>query len=349
MLKTSKIAILVVIVIAIATIAPASAYFSTQNTEIKAERIVDIADEALDTVMDLVQRIEDNASTVQLIEDAELDDEFYGNVSLCVEEGTEVNGTAVTESGEGWTYLNASKTALANGEYENATDNAREALSVFRGVLRSINDILVDAGVETSTIIDASVIQEAIERSENRIEELQNLLADEELLGNLTEAEDLLTNAQELLDAGEIEEAKEALIEANSIISYVCRQLRRIAQELNPSRIKGYLDEAYRRQGRFRERFGQAWNENFDVDGFLQRYGYQNEEEFMNQYQELLEKAQNAENIEEAIENLKEIGQTIRKMDSAFIQEFGHFRGGQGYNMPGGGRGFGNMGGGNSP
>jgi hypothetical protein len=63
----------------------------------------------------------------------------------------------------------------------------------------------------------------------------------------------------------------------------------------------------------------------------------------------MIENAQGAENIKEAIQSLKEIGQTIRNMDSALTQEFGHHRGGQGQSMPGKGNGYGNMGGGNSP
>ena len=68
-----------------------------------------------------------------------------------------------------------------------------------------------------------------------------------------------------------------------------------------------------------------------------------------NRYQEMLENAQGAEDIEEAIENLKELGQMIKNMDSAWTKDFGRFKGGQGQNMPGKGNGFGNMGGGNSP
>jgi len=345
MLKTSKIAILAILVTVIVMAAPASAYITSQNIETKAERMVEIADGARDTVMDLVALVEANTTAMDLIKAAELDEQFYGNVSICVKAGTLVNGTAVTDDGEGWTYLNAANQSLLAGDYEDAIDNAREALAIFRDVLRSINGILCDAGVETGQILDAQVLQEAIERSLGRIEQLRALLADEELLGNLTDAEDLLNEAQ----SGEIEDAKDALIAANSIISYVCQQLKEIAQELNPGRITRYLDEVYQYRGRFRERFGHAWDEEIDVDKFLQTLGYKNEEEFMAQFQEMIENAQGAENIKDAIQNLKEIGQMIKNMDSALTQEFGRHRGGQGQSMPGKGNGYGNMGGGNSP
>lgn len=348
-MKTSKIAILAILLTVVVMVAPVSAYITSQNIETKAERMVEIADGAQETVMDLVALVEANTTAKQLILDADLDEQFYGNVSLCVKDGTLVNGTAVTDDGEGWTYLDTANQSLLAGDYEDAIDNAREALSIFRDVLRSINNILCDAGVETGQILDAQVIQEAIDRSRDRIEQLRALLADEELLGNLTDAEDLLNEAQASLDSDEIEDAKDALIEANSIISDVCRQLKEIAQELNPGRIECYLGNAYRYRERFRERFGHAWDEEIDVDEFLKALGYENEEEFMAKFQEMIENAQGAEDIEDAIQSLEEIGQMIRNVDSALTQEFGRHRGGQGQSMPGNGSGYGNMGGGNSP
>ena len=210
MLKTSKIAILAILVTVIVMAAPASAYITSQNIETKAERMVEIADGARDTVMDLVGLVEANDTAMDLIIAAELDEQFYGNVSICVKAGTLVNGTAVSDDGEGWTYLDTANQSLLAGDYEDAIDNAREALTIFRDVLRSINGILCDAGVETGQILDAQVIQEAIERSLDRIEQLRALLADEELLGNLTDAEDLLNEAQVSLESGEIEDAKDA-------------------------------------------------------------------------------------------------------------------------------------------
>jgi hypothetical protein len=69
----------------------------------------------------------------------------------------------------------------------------------------------------------------------------------------------------------------------------------------------------------------------------------------MAQFQEMIQKAQDSENITEAIQNLKDIGQMIRSMDSGLTQEFGRHRGGQGQVTQGNDIGFGNRGGGNSP
>jgi methyl-accepting chemotaxis protein len=217
------------------------------------------------------------------------------------------------------------------GEYEAAIDNATEALTVFREVLRSIHASLLDAGVEIGQLVAPQVISDAIERSLGRIAELRALLADEDMLSKLDDAENLLNEAKNLLLADEVEAAKYSLKEANDLISQVCQDLKQVAEELNPSRIRGYLDDACRYRERFRERFGQAWNEDFDVNGFLQGFGYQNEEYFMNRFQQMIENAQGADNVEDAIQDLQEVGRTIREMDSAFTQAFGCHRAQHGF------------------
>jgi hypothetical protein len=209
--------------------------------------------------------------------------------------------------------------------------------------------ILYKADVEIGQLLDPQILQEAIGRSLNRILELRTLLADEDMLIKLDDAEKLLNEAQDLLELNEIEAAKDNLKEANTLISQVCQDLKAIAQELNPSRIRGYLNEAYRYRERFRERFGQAWNEEIDVDKFLQASGYQNEEEFMAYFQLMIEKAQGSTNIKEAIQNLNDLGQMIHQMDSNLTQEFWRHRGDQRQVLPGMDNGFGNMGGGYSP
>lgn len=347
-----------ILVAVIAMAAPASAYFSSQNIETKAEVMVEIADEAKNRVIVLVDEVEANATAMELIIDADLNGQFYGNVSLCVEAGTTVGGEIATEDGEGWTFLNAANQSLLAGEYEDAIDNAREALAIFRDVLKSIHVILLEAGVETGQLLDSQVLQEAIDRSLARIEELRALLSDEaEITSKLDDAENLLNEANDLVQLNEIEDATAKLKDANVLISQVCQYLKNVAEKLNPARLRGYLNDAYQYRERFRARFGRAWNEEIDVDKFLQAQGYQNEEEFMARFQEMIEKAQGAENVRDAIQNLNEIGQMIQKMDFALSQEMGHHGGFNGQGMLGSsngfgqgmGSGFGNMGGGNSP
>ncbi|MCW8802700.1 MAG: hypothetical protein OQK81_05015, partial [Candidatus Bathyarchaeota archaeon] len=77
-MRKNKIAILMVIITVAVMIAPASAYFAGQNVETKAERMVDIAEEALERIMDLKVTVETDTSDptiMELLEDAELDDD----------------------------------------------------------------------------------------------------------------------------------------------------------------------------------------------------------------------------------------------------------------------------------
>jgi tetratricopeptide (TPR) repeat protein len=257
----------------------------------------------------------------------------------------------VNADGEGWTLLDAANVSLYAGEYEDAIDNARDALEVFRDVLRSINNILVDSGIETEQILDTQLLQEAIDRSRDRIAQLRALIDDgHELEGNLTDAEDYLDVAQTALDAGELEDAKDALIEANSIISDVCTELREIAKGLNPGRVQSYLVHAQQYRERFRGIFGQAADEDIDIDAVVQALGYVDEEDFMAQLQEMIQNAQDANDINHAIKELKDFSKMAKKMDNAITEEFGNHGNGNGQgNGNGNGKGKGNMGGGNSP
>jgi len=333
-------------------IAPASAYFSSQNVETKAEKMVDIAENALDAVMNIVETVEadtNDPSMLELITDAGLIDDFYGNVSVCVEEGTLVNGVATTENGTGWEALNASKEALLvaveTEDYEEVIDNARDALEIFRDVLKALNGILIDSGIETEGIVDVKVLQEAIERSQEKIDTLVGLLADEELLAVLDEAQGNLTLALDTLP-DDVDTAKDYLQTANELISEVCQNLKTIAQDLNPGRIRSYLQHAYQNRERVRERMRNNWNNQEDIDAFLQGLGYENEEEFMERFQEMIQNAEDAENVKDAVQTLNEISKMVRNTGNALAQKTGNKGNNQ---MPGNGNGFGNMGGANSP
>jgi hypothetical protein len=223
-------------------------------------------------------------------------------------------------------------------------------------VLRAINDILVDAGIETGEILNEQLLQEAIDRSRDRIAQLRALIDDEnELEEKLIEAESYIDLAQEALDDGNLDDAKDALMEANSIISYVCTELREIARRLNPGRIQSYLVHARQYRERFRQMFGQATDEDINVDDVAVALGYADREEFMEQLQEMIREAQDANDINQAIKALKDFSKMAKKMDNAITEEFEHNRGGNGQGqgngnmLAGNGKGYGNLGGGNSP
>ena len=320
-----------------------SAVLSAPSTETRADRIVEIANEAQDRVMDLVALVEADPSAMDLIILAGLDEQFYDNVLLCVEQGTLVNEIPAPENGTGWTYLYDANQSLLAGDYEDAIDNAKDALTIFRDVLRAINVILVDSGVETVELLDSLdtlALQEAIERSLDRIAKLRDILSPQaEIVTKLDTAEDLLNEAKDELLPDNIEGAKANLREANILINEVCQYLKQVAQELNPSRIRDYCEEAERYRHRLGERFGQAGTEGFDINGFLQTYGYQSEDDFMARFQEMIENAKGTEDLEDVLEDLEEIGRIIREMDGTLTQEMGRHRAGHGQGEAGSGSG----------
>lgn len=324
--KTKKIAVLTILVAIIALVVPASVVFSSQSIGNKTENIVEIAENAQQSLMDLVAFVTADADAMYLITEAELEDDFYGNVSLCVEEGTTFGDWTAIEDGEGWTCLEDANSALTTEEYEDAIDYAKEVLTIFRDAFRSIHVILCEAGVEIGHLLEPEILQEALDRSQERIDQLRDLLADEEMLAVLNEAEGMLSDAQAYLESENIDYAKDSLREANELISQVCQDLRQIAQELNPQRIRNYCEEAFRYRERFRGRFREAENEGFDVDGFLQQFGYQNEDEFMTRFQEMIQNTENGEDLEDVFDDLEDIGYLIRQMDQNLTEEMYQYR-----------------------
>jgi hypothetical protein len=301
-----------------------SAMLYGQSPETRAERIVELADKAEQRVGNFIELVYESDAASDVIENAD----FVGNVTL-YDEGSE--------------NVTNAHACLASEDYEGATANATEALSIFREVYRSIHVILFNSDVKIGPLVDVDVLEEAIDRSLERVGELKALIATQAgIYDKLIEAEDLLTTAKDELLPDNIEGAKTNLREANILISEVCQYLRQVARELNPSRIRGYLDEAYRYRYRFRERFRQAQDEGFDVNGFLQGFGYQNEEEFMNRFQEMIENAQGSEDVEDVLEDLEEIGRLIREMNGNLTQEMGRYR--EHYGQEATGSGFGGFG-----
>ena len=82
----------------------------------------------------------------------------------------------------------------------------------------------------------------------------------------------------------------------------------------------------YRARERCRERGQNAGYEGVNVDSVLQSLGYQNMTEFIQTRQNMTQNAQGKDNIQDTINDLREIGQTIREMDHALTQEIGHCR-----------------------
>ena len=310
--KRTRIVTIASLVLLLVSLGSVSAVLSAPSPETRADRIVEIAEDASQIVDDLIVHVK--ATALEMIETAGLTEDFDGNVTL------------YDEGKENVTNANA---CLAAEDYEGAIANATEALSIFREVYRSIHVILYNSDVEIGPLVDVDELEEAIERSLERVKDLQALISLDATLvhSKLNVAEVMLTAAKDEFLPDNIEEAKANLREANILISEVCQYLKEVAQELNPSRIRDYCEEAEQHGEKLRQQFGAAWGEGFDVNGFLQGFGYQNEDDFMARFQEMIDNAKGTENLEDVLEDLEEIGRTIREMDGNLTQEIGRHRG----------------------
>ncbi len=319
--KRIRIATIASLVLLLVSAGSVSAIFSGQDPENRANRIVEIAENAAEKVGDFIDLVYANLDASEIIKT----DEFLGNVTL-YDEGNET--------------VKKANVALENDDYEGAIANATEALSIFREVYKSIQIMLYNSDVKIGQLVDVDELEEAIDRSLARVEELKALISTEApIYSNLTKAEDLLNEAKNEFLPDSIEEAKDNLREANRLISEVCQYLKEVAQDLNPQRIRDYCDEAEQYRYRFMGRFGQAGTEGFDVNGFLQTYGYQNEEDFDARFQEMIENAKGTEDLDDVLEDLDEIGRTIREMDGNLTYEVGQYRARHGQQAAGTGSG----------
>jgi tetratricopeptide (TPR) repeat protein len=312
MVKTSKLAIVIVLATIIVMAVPVSAaMFYGQSDSARAEKIVELADRAEQKVENLIDLVYVNETALEMIENATLLDELEGNVTLFSESTANVT---------------AAYYALEAEDYEGAVANATQALEIFREVFKSIHIILYDSDVQKGQIIDAQGLLVAMQRALERIERLGELLPEE-----ATEALELLDNATDYLDIdtarlwlinGNVTETAYNLTQANQLIAEAHQYLKTQAEQGNAVRMQNYLRIMERVRERIRERLEAAGNEGIDVDGVLQSLGYQNATEFEQALQNMTENAhEHVGKIKDAIKDLQQIGQTMRNMDRALAQE----------------------------
>ena len=335
MMKTSKIAIVIILATVIVMAAPASAaMFYGQSESVKAEKIAELADKAGQKVENLIELLYVNETALEMIENATLLDELEGNVTL-FDEGT-ANVTAAYE-------------ALEAEDYEGAIANATQALENFREVFKSIHIILYESDVQKGQIIDAQGLLVAMERALERIERIRELLNNTstealELLDNATNYLDIDTARLWLLD-GKVSETAYNLTQANHLISEAHQYLKNQAEQGNSIRIRNYLRCMERIRERIRENLELAGNEGIDISTVLESLGYQNVTEFTQALQNMAENAQEKmDEIRNAIKDLQEISRTMREMDKALTHEIGRYK-----TQHGVGQGNSQMGNGNKP
>lgn len=318
--KQTRIATVASLMLLLISVGSVSAVLTGQSPENRANRIVEIAENAAEKVDDLIERVEADLDVSELIGTVE----FLGNVTLY---------------GEGLDNVSNANAALGIGDYEGAIANATEALKIFREVYISIQIMLSNYDIKIGPLVDVDELEEAILRSLDQVEDLEALISSEApIYEKLIDAKDNLTLALSFLP-DDVEDAKSSLREANMLLGEISQYLKQVAQELIPSRIRDYCEEAGQYRERFREQFRGGWDEGFDVNGFLQTQGYQNEDDFMARFQEMIENAKGTEDFEDALEDLKEIGELIRNMGNNFEEEFGRHRAPHGQEGTWGGNG----------
>jgi hypothetical protein len=306
--KIATITSLMLIIIALGSV---SAAIAQPRPETRAQRMVTIAENAATAVNELILTVQDNLDFLEKIQTAGLTDDF-GNATLDYELAVE--------------YVDKANMALDDLEYDQAIQNATQALTNLRQVYITIRGILAQAEVQITPIVDPESIEEAIQRTTERIQTLQDLISETNpIYQNLTNAQELLTSAQDtLLD--DPEQAKEYLREANIVVTEVIQELRQVARELTRSRIEGYLEIARQYRSRIRERWQQAQSEGFSLESLFQRFGFENDEEFTQRFQEMIENAKDSEDLQQALGGLKEIGETLRNMANQFEERWSDYR-----------------------
>jgi len=310
MISKRQLVVLGVLLSVVIMAAPVSAIFGQgQVQSTSEEQLVEVVDRAEKQVKNLIDLVNENETALEVIEDVGLLDELIGNMKL-YDEGVEKWITA--------------QDALDLEDYEGAVDYATEALSIFREVFSSIHFILKDAGLETGQLVDNQGLLEAMTRQLQRIDHLRDLLPDEapeEIIQLLGDAEALLDveAARALLLEGKVTEVRGILQEAKELISQVYDYLKEQAEGLNAGRIDGYCERV---RERMRERFRNGNQLGIDFSGVLESLGYQNENQFMETLENMIQTAEgNQANFQNALEDLDEIGQMVQEMDQAITQK----------------------------
>lgn len=281
--------------------------------------IVEIADKAEQKIMSLFEWIDS-----QPIEDLELQ-LAISSYEVLFEEGK--------------LLLQSAKAAIEVEGFEAAAEDIFEALRIFREVLKSVNNLLEESGIKPKGVVDKQGFYEAIVRAKARIAYLRVIFegnSEVEIL--LNEAEENLVIAEEIFEDN-LTEAAYYLREANQLISQVHELLKEEAGLSNEWRIFDYCE---RIRERTRNRFRYGSDQGVNLDSFLGSLGYQNENQFMEILESLIQNAEyNSENFKDALNVLEAIGNMIRQMEGELAQEINRHQ----HRYGSGGTGGGNYGG----
>lgn len=327
MIKTKAAAFTLLIILVCSTI-PALLLVNGQGNKTVEENMVRIAEKAGNQISSLIATINLDANAATKIESANLAEQFQNNITLYETTGL--------------TRLSEAKEALANYEYNQAADLSLEALTIFRTVYNSLQNIIKEADIQIETSDSNQEVLAAIQRELLRIEALQNPLPEDtpqSIITLLEDANNTLLQAKTELQNSKDEEAKNLYLEAKQDISQVYQYLKETAEYSNVWRLSDYCEGL---QERTRERFRYGKEQNIDLTTVLASLGYQSETEFMNALSNQIQNAKNQQDIQNAIQQCQTLSQLVQNMENAVNQEINRHHGQQGVSGNGGsGSGYG--------
>ncbi len=324
----TKTAALALILLAIIAFPVVLTFANAQTNQSVEENLVAMAQGAGNQVQTLITKIYTDPNATQKIENANLMDQFEGNATLY--------------QAEGLAKLSNAQEALANSQYNSASDSALQALDIFRSSYSSIEVILEAAGIPIDTSISNQELIDAIERELQRVETLKEILPS----NTSKDTFDLLDNAKEkLLEAktstlkGETDTAQAQFVEAKQFITQIYQYLKTEAQQSNTWRLNEYCQKL---QQQIQERFSYGKQNGIDFTAALAAKGYQSETQFMQAIQAKIQNAQSQGGIQNAIQECELINQMVQQMQQSLNQEINSQQQNQGGTSGGGVGGDGN-------
>ena len=273
------------------------------------ENMINLATQAGDQVQNLITQVTSNEQAIAKIESAGLSQQFESTLTLYQKEGLD--------------KLAAAKEALADSNYDSAGDLALEALTTFKKVYISLNEILESADLTDHALIRNQELMEAINRQLTRINALENLIYQNatEQISNLETAKNNLLEAKNALSNGNYEQAQTLYQKAKESITQIYQYLKTQAQDSNTWRLEGYCEKL---QQQVRERFQYGNQNGVDFTSSLQALGYQSQNQFMQELQNKIANAESQSNIDNAIQQCLALNQMVQNTKQTLDQEINH-------------------------
>ena len=291
------------------------------------ENMINLATQTGNQIQNLITKVTSDEQAMAKIEKVGLSQQFESTLTLYQKEGLD--------------KLAAAKEALADSNYDSAGDLALQALTTFKKVYISLNEILESADLTDHALIRNQEIMDAINRQLTKINALENLIDQNatEQISSLEAAKNNLLEAKNALSNGNYEQAQTLYQKAKESITQIYQYLKTQAQDSNIWRLDGYCEKL---QQQVRERFQYGNQNGVDFTSSLQALGYQSQNQLMQELQNKVTNAQSQTDIENVIQECLALNQMVQNMDQALDQAISHQIGPNPFNEGNGPGGSGN-------